>query len=166
MSVDTPILAHESCWTFYDTLNVIKKEAADAVQLDPRFDVGFLGTKVAAGIAEAAGMPVSVHISGELGFATSAIKHLVASGPNFTLANQTEYRNRLDDVIVGEMFHFEQGCLELSEAPGLGVELDRQKVAKYEEYFRKNIDMIRNLEHRSPFERGSYGINLIPGWQP
>ena len=36
-AVGIPILAHESSWTFHDSLNVIKRDAADAIQLDLAF---------------------------------------------------------------------------------------------------------------------------------
>ena len=164
-SVDTPILAHESCWTFYDTLNVIKREAADAIQIDPRFDVGYAGAKIAAGMAEAAGMPVSVHIHGELGLATSSIMHLVASGPNFSLANQTEYRNRTDDIMKGDMFRFERGHLRLPEGPGLGVEIDRAKLKKYADYYANEAR--KSYESDSaPFKDEFQGSVNIPGTQP
>jgi len=165
-SVDTPILAHESCWTFYDTLNVIRREAADAIQVDPRLDVGFTGAKMAAGMAEAAGMPVSVHIHGELGVATSLVMHLVASGPNFSMANQTEYRNRTDDIIAGDMFHFEEGHLRVPEMPGLGVDLNSSKVRKYADYFTASLQTI-HLQEKDPSLRSLYkDLVNIPGNEP
>ena len=88
-AVDVPIAFHESSWTMYDALNVIKRGAADVIHVDPRFDAGMVGARLTAGMAEAAGMPVVMHSSGELGVAQSAYMHLIASTPNFTLANQS-----------------------------------------------------------------------------
>jgi len=44
--VSVPIAAHESGWTMYHLLNVVKSQAADIVHIDPRFDAGLTGTCV------------------------------------------------------------------------------------------------------------------------
>jgi len=137
--VDTPILAHESAWTTYDALNVIKKDAADAIQIDPRFDGGLIGARTIAGMAEAAGMGVVMHAYVELGVAVSALLHVIASCPNFIFANQPGYYQISDDVIEGPMLSFKDGCLELPKGPGLGIMLDPVKVKKYAKYYETNI---------------------------
>ena len=138
-AVDVPIASHESSWTMYDALNVIKRGAADVIHVDPRFDVGMVGARLTAGMAEAAGMPVVMHSLGELGVAQSAYMHLIASAPNFTLANQSGYYHLTDDVIKGGVIGFSDGCQRLPAQPGIGVELDRAKVEKYASYYEENI---------------------------
>jgi L-alanine-DL-glutamate epimerase-like enolase superfamily enzyme len=138
-AVDVPIASHESSWTMYDALNVLKRGAADVIHVDPRFDAGFMGARLTAGMAEAAGMPVVVHSFGELGVAQCAYMHLIASAPNFILANQSGYHRLTDDVIRGGLLAFKDGCLDLPEEPGIGVELDPEKVQTYTEYYRENI---------------------------
>jgi L-alanine-DL-glutamate epimerase-like enolase superfamily enzyme len=138
-AVGTPILAHESSWTFYDVLNVIKHEAADAVQLDPRFDAGLAGFRAAAGIAEAAGMGAVIHSFFELGVTTAFFLHAVASSPAFIYANQTLYSFLSDDVIKGGMMKFEKGRLPVPKKPGIGVELDAIKVRKYAELYKRRV---------------------------
>jgi len=101
-AVNVPVASHESSWTFYEVLNVIKKGAADVIHIDPRFDAGFTGARIAAGMAEAAGLPVLTHSFYELGIAQCAYMHLIASCPNFILANQTAYDDLIDDVIMGD----------------------------------------------------------------
>jgi L-alanine-DL-glutamate epimerase-like enolase superfamily enzyme len=138
-AVDVPIASHESSWTMYEAINVIKREAADVIHVDPRFDAGFGGARMTAGIAEAAGVPVVMHSFTELGVAQNAYLHLIASIPNFTLANQSGYRQLTDDIIKGGLLNFENGCLDLPEGEGIGVELDREKVHTYEQYYREHI---------------------------
>lgn len=138
-AVDVPIASHESSWTMYDALNVLKGGAADVIHVDPRFDAGFMGAKLTAGMAEAAGMPVVVHSFGELGVAQCAYMHLIAATPNFILANQSGYHRLTDDVIKGGLLAFRDGCLDLPEEPGIGVELDPEKVETYSEYYRENV---------------------------
>ena len=138
-AVGVPILAHESSWTFYDVLNVIKREAADAVQLDPRFDGGLAGFRAAAGMAEAAGMGAVVHSFFELGITTAYFLQAISSSPAFIYANQTLYAFLSDDVIKGGMMKFDHGHLAVPQKPGIGVELDQAKVRKYSDLYRRKI---------------------------
>ena len=138
-AVNVPVSSHESSWTFYEVLNVIKKGAADAIHIDPRFGAGFTGARIAAGIAEAAGLPVLLHSYYELGIAQCAYMHLAASCPNFILANQSSYGDLLDDVIMGGRLEFKDGCMDLPEKPGIGVELDTQRMEKYHAAYEENV---------------------------
>ena len=138
-AVDVPIASHESSWTMYEAINVIKREAADVIHVDPRFDAGFVGARITAGIAEAVGLPVVMHSFTELGVAQNAYLHLIASTPNYIFANQSGYGDLTDDIIQGGLLTFKDGCLDLPEGPGIGVELDREKVKAYAGYYEKYI---------------------------
>ncbi len=137
--VDVRIASHESSWTMYDAMNVIKRGAADVIHVDPRFDAGFVGARLTAGMAEAAGMPVVLHSFGELGVAQHACSHLIASTPNFILANQSGYYDLTDDIIKGGLRKFKDGCLDVPDEPGIGVDLDPDKVEKYARYYDENV---------------------------
>ena len=152
-AVDVPIASHESSWTMYEALNVLKRGAADVIHIDPRFDAGFMGARITAGMAEAAGVPVVMHSFTELGVAQCAYMHLIACAPNFTLANQSGYRRLTDDVIKGGLMTFEDGCLDLPEDPGIGAELDPQKVETYARHYQDNI---RGKEFSQPWLTPEY----------
>lgn len=137
-AVDTPILSHESSWTFYDSLKVIKYGAADAIQLDPRFDAGFMGARIAAGMAEADGMSSVIHSFSDLGITTSAYCHLIASSASFMHANQTNYYALTDDV-TKEKLVFNQGCIDVPEGHGIGVELDEDKMERFSQLYESEV---------------------------
>jgi L-alanine-DL-glutamate epimerase-like enolase superfamily enzyme len=139
-SVPVPILAHEASLSVEGSLNVIKHQAADALQLDPRFDSGISGTRVAAGIAEVAGLPVVTHTFGELGVGTAAVLQLHAAHRNFILDNQTYYWNLTDDVIEGGLLPFDGPALTVPDRPGLGVELDPDRVKHYADFYKREIE--------------------------
>jgi muconate cycloisomerase len=134
-AVSTQILAHESSWTISDTLNVINKGAADIISAEPRMSWGLMATKKAAAVAEAAGIPVIMHSSAELGIAQASFLHVIASTPNFILANQCMYDWFDDDYLKGGKLSFDGPFLTVPEAPGLGVALDRDKISKYHENY-------------------------------
>ncbi len=152
-AVDVPIASHESSWTMYEAVNVIKRGAADVIHVDPRFDAGFMGARITAGMAEAAGIPVVMHSYSEFGVAQCAYMHMIASSPNFVFANQTGYRELTDDVIRRGLMKFENGCMDLPERPGIGVELDPLKMEEYQAYYDRNI---KGREFSLPWLREKY----------
>jgi len=163
--VSTPILSHESSWTLPDVMNVIRRNAADVIQLDPRWGGGFIGVRKSAAVAEAAGLPVVMHSYSELGVATAAFMQVIASCPNFIYANQTMYLNLVGDVIKGGRLRFEDGCLALPGGPGIGVELDYKEVERYSELY------LEEFKDRKPKKvmddpRAHIGLKPRPDWVP
>lgn len=138
--VGVPLLANEATWTRYDVLACIRHDAADVISLDNQMDGGLLNLKRGAGICEAAALPVLKHSLGELGVATFAAAHVIASTPNFLYANQSYAALLADDVIVGGPPAYEDGCLAVPDATGIGVELDRDRVERYAALYRDQPD--------------------------
>ena len=83
-----------------------------------------------AALCEAAGVPCVFHCSHDLGLKTAAMLHVVASTPCFSLANDCTYYGLEDDIIT-PLHRIERGFMDLPEGPGLGVEVDEKKLAKY-----------------------------------
>ena len=75
-------------------------------------------------------MPCVFHCAHDLGLKTAAMLHVVASSPNFPLANDCTYYGLTDDIIT-PLHKIERGYLMVPEGPGLGVTVDEAKVAKY-----------------------------------
>jgi len=97
---------------------------------------------------------VAVHSSGELGIQLATMLHLGAVIPNLTFAADAHYHHLMDDVIVGGKMQYCHGALPVPTAPGLGVTLDRDKMARYHENFQR---------------LGAYPYDqdpLRPGWAP
>jgi L-alanine-DL-glutamate epimerase-like enolase superfamily enzyme len=140
-SVATPVISDESSKSFYHAYNTIKAEAADIIEVDPHTTDGIWGVRKVCGMAEAAGLPVLFHSVGELGINQMKTVHLAVSTPNATLDHQTIYDYLDDDIIIGGHKAFDRWTMTPSETPGLGVELDRHKVEKYERYYRDHGGM-------------------------
>jgi L-alanine-DL-glutamate epimerase-like enolase superfamily enzyme len=90
-------------------------------------------------MAEAVGMPVVMHAFADLGVTQYSYMHLIASAPNFTLANQGGLCNLADDVIKGGLRPLKGGCLDVPDGPGIGVELDPERVEKYARNYQEKI---------------------------
>jgi glucarate dehydratase len=79
----------------------------------------------------------AVHSSGELGIQLATMLHLGASLPNLGFAADAHYHHLADDIIKGGKMEYRDGKIALPKGPGLGVEIDRDKLAEYAELYRE-----------------------------
>lgn len=137
--LEVPLLANEASWTRWHHLEIIKQGAADVVSVDNQMDGGLANLKVGAAMLEVAGLPVLKHSLGELGVATYAGAHLLASIPNALYASQAYGSFLADDVVEGASpLPYRNGCLTVPDGPGLGISLDAERVGRYAEAYRRN----------------------------
>jgi muconate cycloisomerase len=141
--VSIPLMADESAWTPQDILRILEKRAAEVISLYPTKPGGLFRAKQVAAVIEAGGLTCNVNGSAELGVANAVNLHLSASTKIVSQAcvypvtslsgrEQTKVAGRfyLDDIIT-EPFKYEDGYLYVPHGPGLGVELDEEKVSRY-----------------------------------
>jgi len=128
--------------------------AVDVVLLDTTFWGGIRACVKAAAVCETFQLGVAVHSSGELGIQLATMLHLGAVIPNLSFAADAHYHHLTDDIIAGGKLKYEDGQIAVPSSPGLGVKLDRDKVAEYRELY---------------LRLGSYPYDqdpLRPGWTP
>ena len=68
----------------------------------------------------------------ELGIGTAAFVHLAVSSENVKISSDLDGPGILVDDIISEPFLYNKGKLEPYKNPGLGVELDENKIKKWE----------------------------------
>ena len=134
-SVDVPIASDQSVLTPADVFEVCRQRAADAIVLSPHEAGGLLAFGKAAAIAEAAGVPICLHGQSVSGITDAAQHHLGLRTANLTDGNQIMHQLLVEDVIAGPDLTPVQGKIGLLDAPGLGVELDRDAVARAAELY-------------------------------
>jgi glucarate dehydratase len=125
------LASNMSIFGFEDLAPAIVSDVLDVVLLDPHWYGGMQRAKLAGQICEAMGVDVGMHSGAELGISQMAMVHLAASLPNLTLAPDSHYHHLTDDIIEGGKLQYHNGCMRVSSAPGLGVSLDRDKLAHY-----------------------------------
>jgi glucarate dehydratase len=128
--------------------------AVDVVLLDTTFWGGIRPCVKAAGVCETFQLGIAVHSSGELGIQLATMLHLGAVLPNLAFAADAHYHHLVDDVIAGGPMRYEGGSLAVPTGPGLGVSLDREKLLRYHEEFRRLGPY--------PYDQDP----LRPGWTP
>ena len=111
--------------------------AVDVILLDTTFWGGIRQCVKAAGVCETFQLGVAVHSSGELGIQLATMLHLGAVIPNLSFAADAHYHHLEDDIIVGGRMKYIDGKIKVPDGPGLGVELDRDKLAEYAELYKR-----------------------------
>jgi glucarate dehydratase len=111
--------------------------AVDVILLDTTFWGGIRPCIKAAGICETFQLGVAVHSSGELGIQLATMLHLGAVIPNLSFAADAHYHHLTGDIIEGGLLKYENGAIAVPTAPGLGVRLDRNKLAEYAKLYWK-----------------------------
>jgi len=115
----------------------ILDRAVDVILLDTTFWGGIRACVKAAGVCETFQMGVAVHSSGELGIQLATMLHLGAVIPNLSFAADAHYHHLTDDIILGGLMKYEGGSIAVPDGPGLGVKLDREKLGKYSELYKR-----------------------------
>ncbi|MGH9838720.1 MAG: enolase C-terminal domain-like protein [Blastocatellia bacterium] len=152
--VRMPLATNTVVVSFEQLAANILDTAVDVILLDTTFWGGIRQCVKAAGVCETFGLGVAVHSSGELGIQLATMLHLGAVIPNLSFAADAHYHHLVDDIIEGGKFKYENGAIQVPTAPGLGVKLNRDKLAEYHELYQR---------------LGSYPYDqdpLRPGWTP
>ncbi len=135
--VNIPTATNTVVINFDQLASNIKTESVDVILLDTTFWGGLRQAYKAGQILETFQYGASVHSSGELGIQLATMLHLGASLPNLNFSADAHYHHLTDDIIKGGKFQYIDGKIKLPSAPGLGVELDQDKVAQYAELFKE-----------------------------
>lgn len=122
---------------FEQLASCIRNNAIDVILLDTTFWGGLRQAWKASVVCEKFQQGVSVHSSGELGIQLSTMLHLGAAIPNLSFAADAHYHHLMDDVIKGGKMQYENGAIAVPAGPGLGVELDRDRLAQYAELYKQ-----------------------------
>lgn len=114
-----------------DVLAMVRCGAAPYLVIDLSQVGGLLPGRKCATVAEAAGVTVLLGGRPSLGIATAAMLQLAASAPTFSSSNECAYHQLQDDVLA-EPLEIVDGMIGVPQAPGLGIEVDRAKVERYQ----------------------------------
>ena len=127
------LASNMSVFAFEDLVPNAAMDILDVVLLDPHWYGGITRARLAAQICDALGVDVGIHSGAEFGISQAATLHLAAALPNLTVAPDSHYHHLTDDIIDGGKLQYSGGNMAVPQAPGLGVKLDRDKLARYHE---------------------------------
>ncbi|MEV0276008.1 glucarate dehydratase family protein [Streptomyces sp. NPDC050610] len=123
-----PLATNMCVTTFPEIREAFARDAVQVVLSDHHYWGGLRNTRELAAICRTFGVGLSMHSNTHLGISLAAMTHVAATVPNLDYACDSHYPWQTEDVIT-RRHAFEDGCLTVPDAPGLGVELDRPALA-------------------------------------
>ena len=135
--VRVPIAANEGLWRQADVWEVIRARAADVLCFSPYW----VGTLAAfhrlAHLAANEGLAVCRHTHGELGLMAAASHQICLTLPNLVQGNQQTAALMESDILTRELPISSGPRWGVPEGSGLGVEVNMERVEKYQEVYRE-----------------------------
>jgi glucarate dehydratase len=147
-AVRIPTATNTVVVNFEQLAQCIRHTLVDVILLDTTFWGGLRQAHKAGVVMETFQFSAAVHSSGELGIQLASMLHLGAALPNLNFAADAHYHHLTDDILVGGKLKYREGCIAVPQGPGLGVEIDREKLRRYADYYR---------------ETGGYAYDRDPG---
>ena len=124
---DVPLATNMCVTTFAEIKEAFSRDAVQVVLSDHHYWGGLRNTQQLAVLCRTFGVGVSMHSNTHLGISLAAMTHVAATVPNLHHACDSHYPWQSEDVLT-ERLNFDGGRVRVSDAPGLGVELDRDRL--------------------------------------
>jgi len=126
-----PIMADESISDHQSLIRVIKADCADFVKFGIKQAGGLLQAARMLATAEAAGLPVVLGHGFGLDLSTTAEIMLAATSRNVVPGLECVGPLKVVDTVATTRLDISHGSIALPSGPGLGIELDGEKLARY-----------------------------------
>lgn len=156
-----PLATNMCVTTFDDIPSNESMRAVDIVLGDVYYWEGPQGVRTLASICETLRLGLSMHSGIEFGVTLAAMLHTAAVLPNLAYSVDAHYHHMLDDIIVGGPMPYVDGEIAVPTGPGLGVELDPEKMDHYEREYEKRGDYYARYHVD---ERRPDWFPIVPSW--
>ncbi|MFJ3302236.1 glucarate dehydratase family protein [Streptomyces sp. NPDC086549] len=154
---DVPLATNMCVTTFAEIEEAFTKDAVQVVLSDHHYWGGLRNTQHLAAICATFGVGVSMHSNTHLGISLAAMTHVASTVPGLHHACDSHYPWQPEDVLT-ERLTFSGGRITVSDAPGLGVELDRDKLAFLHRRWARNDGSLRERDDAAAMRVAE------PGW--
>ena len=129
--VDIPLAAGERLYHKWSFKDLLQRNVVDIIQPEITRIGGILETKKVSIMAEAQGVKVAPHDGSAGPIAEMANIHVMATIPNFQFlehrASDVPWRSKVAIGVIPD----KDGYIELPDAPGLGIDIDVDEIAKH-----------------------------------
>ncbi len=135
------LLATNMCvTTFGEIPEAFAKDAVQVVLSDHHYWGGLTATRELAAVCRTHGVALSMHSNTHLGVSLAAMTHVASVVDNLDFACDSHRPWQTEDVVT-RPHTFVDGALEVSDEPGLGIELDTDALAALHERWVRREDM-------------------------
>ena len=129
--INIPVVTGEELYTKFEFREVFERQAADILNPDVCNVGGILELKEIAAMAEPYFVVISPHNFNSTTVGLAATIQVSAAIPNFLI---TEYFVNLEELgkdIAKNPFEVKDGYIQLPDTPGIGIDLDEDRLAAY-----------------------------------
>jgi glucarate dehydratase len=139
MGVNIPLASNVAVTSFNDIPSSVAADAVQVILCDHHYWGGMRQVQHLAKLAETFNIGLSMHSNSHLGISLMAMAHVAAATPHLTYACDTHYpwQSEKDEVVAGGRVPIKNGCVTITDKPGLGVELDYDQLERGKERYRK-----------------------------
>lgn len=129
--VSIPLATNMCVVAFNQLPSSISQSAVQVVLSDHHFWGGLRKCQTLASICATWNMRLSMHSNSHLGISLAAMTHLASATENLDYACDTHWpwKRRDEDVVVDGALRWQDGGVVVPKTPGLGIELDRERLA-------------------------------------
>ncbi len=164
--IDLPLASNMAVMSFADAAEAVRTDAAQVILGDHHYWGGLRAIIQLGQLCESFGLGLSMHSNSHLGISLMAMVHVAAATPQLTYACDTHYpwQDAADEIVASGRVPIRHGEIQVPVIPGLGVELDRDALARGKERYEKcglriRDDVTEMRQHVDPaWER------VIPRW--
>ena len=155
--IETPLASNVAVTSFADLKPASALDAVQVVLCDPHYWGGIRQIQHLSRLCQAFGLGLSMHSNSHLGVSLMAMAHAAAAASHLTYACDTHYpwQGDADEVVAGGRVPIVNGCVRIPDRPGLGVDLDPDRLARGRERYarcayRKRDDEAEMRKHVDP----------------
>ncbi|MFJ8648090.1 enolase C-terminal domain-like protein [Streptomyces sp. NPDC093546] len=160
-----PLATNMCVTTFAEIPDAFARGAVQVVLSDHHYWGGLHRTRELAAICRTYGIGLSMHSNTHLGISLAAMNHVAATVSHLDYACDTHYPWQSEDVITARHV-FAEGRLAVSDAPGLGVELDRERLAALHRRWLDDDGTLRERDDAAAMRRAdpTWVTPAVPRW--
>jgi glucarate dehydratase len=155
--ITTPLATNVAVTCFDDLPQAINEDAAQIILCDHHYWGGIRQVQHLAKLCQTFDLGLSMHSNNHLGISLMGMTHVASATPHLTYACDTHYpwQTEEDEIVIGGRVPIVNGCVEITDKPGLGVEIDYDQLARgHERYnqcpYRKRDDTAEMRKHVDP----------------
>ncbi|MEV8625569.1 enolase C-terminal domain-like protein [Streptomyces sp. NPDC051079] len=153
---EVPLATNMCVTAFEEVPEAFARGAVRIVLCDHHYWGGLHRTRELAALCRTYGVGLSMHSNTHLGISLAAMTQVAATLPRLTHACDTHYPWQTDDVVTVPP-RFRAGRLAVSDAPGLGVDLDRDRLADLHRRWLDDDGTLRDRDDAAALRRAGAG---------
>ncbi|MGV9317838.1 glucarate dehydratase family protein [Streptomyces sp. NPDC003660] len=160
-----PLATNMCVTTFGEIKEAFTRDAVQVVLSDHHYWGGLRNTRHLAAICAAFDVGVSMHSNTHLGISLAAMTQVAATVPNLHHACDSHYPWQAEDVLT-ERVPFTAGHVTVSDRPGLGVDLDRDALARLHDRWATTEGALRDRDDSAAMRVAdpSWRTPVMPRW--